>query len=102
MRIRAAALVVVLPSLLGIGVGDAKEQQKPSCCFTNPYYAGVCEVRPARDETCASILAYLNNPNDAGKNYCGNTQVRGGWTQARCKAPRAGTRPGTTSQPSAP
>jgi len=56
-----------------------------SCCFTNPRYSGVCVIEPGADETCASILAYLNNPNSQGKSYCGSTSVRGGWRQAPCK-----------------
>jgi hypothetical protein len=61
------------------GIGGAG-----SCCFTNPRFNGVCQVVPAGDETCASILGYLNNPNSVGKTYCGNTQVRGGWAQIDC------------------
>lgn len=54
------------------------------CCFTNPSYSGVCQVQPAKDETCASILSYLNNPMSAGKAYCDSTPVRGGWRQVAC------------------
>jgi len=61
--------------------GEAKEP----CCFTNPRYTGVCQVSPAEDETCSSILAYLNNPNSSGKGYCGGTSIRGGWQQASCE-----------------
>jgi hypothetical protein len=55
------------------------------CCYTNPRWSGVCEVRPSRDETCASILEYLNNPRSAGKTYCGATDVRGGWEPVVCE-----------------
>jgi hypothetical protein len=55
------------------------------CCFTNPRHAGTCEVTPAKDETCGSILGYLNNPNSLGKTYCSNTTIRGGWTSAACE-----------------
>lgn len=55
-----------------------------SCCFANPRYTGVCVVEPGADETCASILAYLNNPQSQGKSYCESTSVRGGWRQVRC------------------
>jgi hypothetical protein len=54
------------------------------CCYTNPRYAGPCAVEPATGETCASILAYLNNPRSQGKTYCNSTNVRGGWRQVRC------------------
>jgi hypothetical protein len=54
------------------------------CCFTNPRYSGVCEVTPGPEESCASVLGYLNNPNSSGKAYCGGTTVRGGWSQVTC------------------
>jgi hypothetical protein len=54
------------------------------CCFNNPRYTGVCRVTPGADETCADILAYLNNQSSTGKTYCGNTKVRGGWSQIEC------------------
>jgi hypothetical protein len=50
----------------------------------NPRYSGTCQVTPGPDEGCADILAYLNNPNSVGKSYCGNTKVRGGWTEVDC------------------
>jgi hypothetical protein len=55
------------------------------CCYTNPAYAGVCEVRPMGDETCASILEYLNNPRSVGKTYCNSTDIRGGWEPMVCE-----------------
>ena len=61
------------------------QDPRPHCCFTNPRYAGPCEVEPAKDETCASILEYLNNPQSQGKAYCGNTSVRGGWKLEPCE-----------------
>jgi len=59
-------------------------QQEP-CCFENPRFTGTCQVTPGAEESCADILAYLNNPNSVGKSYCGNTKVRGGWTQVECE-----------------
>jgi hypothetical protein len=66
---------------------DEKETatQQEACCFENPRYTGTCQVTPGPEETCGDILAYLNNPNSVGKTYCGNTKVRGGWTQVVCK-----------------
>lgn len=58
-------------------------QQEP-CCFENPRFTGTCQVTPGPEESCSDILAYLNNPNSVGKSYCGNTKVRGGWTQVDC------------------
>jgi hypothetical protein len=85
-RVRLAVLGAVLAMLLGTrpSVLGAAETPK-TCCFANPEYAGVCEVQPAEDETCAGILAYLNNPSSAGKSYCNSTQIRSGWTRVTCK-----------------
>jgi hypothetical protein len=63
----------------------SQSEPKEPCCFQNPGYAGTCKVVPAGDETCASILAYLNNPLAEGKSYCGGTTVRQGWTRVRCE-----------------
>lgn len=60
------------------------------CCFTNPRYVGTCDVQPATDETCVSILGYLNNPQSQGKTYCGNTSVRGDWKAASCETKPSG------------
>jgi hypothetical protein len=69
-----------------------------SCCFTNPQYTGKCVVQPAAGETCASILGYLNNPQAQGKNYCGNTTVRGGWTEVDCAEKKSGPVPGANDR----
>ncbi len=58
---------------------------KDPCCFTNARFTGVCKVAPGDDESCSSILAYLNNQASVGKSYCGNSTVRGGWTVVDCK-----------------
>jgi len=55
------------------------------CCYTHPQWSGVCAVRPARDETCASILDYLNDPRTTGKTYCSSTDIRGGWKPVTCE-----------------
>lgn len=60
-------------------------QQSP-CCFENPRYSGTCKATPGEDESCGSILGYLNNPNSVGKDYCGNTTIRGGWSQVECES----------------
>jgi hypothetical protein len=65
---------------------DADNQDpRPHCCFTNARYVGTCEVEPAKDETCASILAYLNDPQSQAKAYCNRTNVRGGWKEVPCE-----------------
>jgi hypothetical protein len=89
----ARAMITVLVCALCIpgfiAAAEAEEavtatEQEP-CCFENPRYSGTCQVSPAPEETCSDILAYLNNPNSVGKNYCGNTKVRGGWSQVTCE-----------------
>jgi hypothetical protein len=91
---RTARVVVLLAVVVGIGLaatsmladaGWVSTAADERCCFTNPRYTGVCVVTPAEDESCGSILAYLNNPNSVGKPYCGGTTIRGGWAQVECK-----------------
>ena len=88
-RERALLLAAVGAALtLALSAPPAEERvQSPTepCCFRNPAYAGTCKVQPAEDETCASILAYLNNPMAEGKSYCGGTTVRQGWTLVSCE-----------------
>ena len=62
---------------------------RADCCFSNRAFSGVCAEKPQEDETCATILAYLNNPQSQGKAYCGKTTIRGGWQQTACEAPQA-------------
>jgi hypothetical protein len=66
--------------------GIATPDPKAPCCFTNPRYAGTCVVTPTGDETCASILDYLNDQRSAGKTYCASTEIRGGWRPIQCTA----------------
>jgi hypothetical protein len=89
----AAALCLALSAFLEGGSVTARPScadaqavadAKRTCCFTNPQYSGVCAAEPGKDETCVSILEYLNNPRSQGKTYCENTSIRGGWKQAEC------------------
>jgi len=80
----AAALATALAGLTTAQLADGKDP-RPHCCFTNPRYVGTCEVEPSKDETCASVLEYLNNPQSQGKAYCGSTSIRGGWKSALCE-----------------
>jgi hypothetical protein len=68
----------------------SEEPEARQCCFTNPAYVGVCVVQPTEKETCASILAYLNDQRSQGKSYCDSTVVRGGWQQVPCRTPSPG------------
>jgi hypothetical protein len=63
----------------------AMDEAPARCCFTNPGYTGTCEVQPGKDESCGQILDYLNNLLAHGKNYCLNTDIRGGWKQVDCE-----------------
>ena len=63
--------------------GGVTEQSESTCCFTHPSHTGTCSVQPAEDETCADILAYLNNPMAQGKNYCGGTKIRAAGSESR-------------------
>jgi curli biogenesis system outer membrane secretion channel CsgG len=85
----AAALgffaVAATAPLAGAAQSAGAQDPRPHCCYTNPRYVGTCDVEPAKDETCASILEYLNNPQSQGKSYCGSTNVRGGWKQTPCE-----------------
>jgi len=85
--VRIAAMGAALALLMGTrpSVRAAEETKRAPCCFVNPRYSGACQVEPSDDETCASILAYLNNPSSSGKSYCSNTEIRQGWTRAKCK-----------------
>jgi len=76
-----------LAGLLLIAASASGTDDPPSrkCCFTNPRYTGTCEVVPAKDETCAQILEYLNNPMSQGKSYCGSTSIRGDWRSVACE-----------------
>jgi hypothetical protein len=80
----APAPAAAAPS--GAFAAVAQEPPPTKCCFTNPRYAGTCEVEPAKDESCGRILGYLNNPMSQGKSYCGNTAIRGGWQSVACDA----------------
>jgi len=71
-------------------VPGSEEPEARRCCFTNPAYVGVCVVQPAEKETCASILAYLNDQRTQGKSYCDSTVIRGGWQQVPCRTPSPG------------
>jgi len=82
-----AFICAICLSAVGMASDDAASQtatQEEPCCFENPRFSGTCQVTPGPEESCADILAYLNNPNSVGKSYCGNTKVRGGWTQVDC------------------
>jgi len=73
-------------SVLLLGAAPLQENAATTqCCFTNRAYNGVCQVTPAKGETCASILKYLNTAGTVGKTYCGNTRIRGGWRSVSCR-----------------
>ncbi len=63
-----------------------------TCCYSNPRFSGQCEVTLGADEKCSDVLTYLNTQNSVGKNYCGNTTIRGGWTPVTCEESEAADR----------
>jgi len=71
---------VMLLSMLAAG-GEPDDSGKDlPCCFRHRSWTGQCVV-VAEKEQCRDILLYLNDPRSAGKTYCRNTTLRGGWTQ---------------------
>ena len=78
-------LALVFYFLVSFTTTDGTALKPEDCCFVHPNYSGVCVVQPAEGETCSSILAYLNSPGTAGKAYCGNSPIRGGWAQVACQ-----------------
>ena len=88
----SAATFALVSAAAGLEPGSALQEAtpapRPQCCYTNPRYAGVCAVEAERSETCASIRAYLNNPQSQGNTYCVSTSVRGGWKQVKCATTR--------------
>jgi hypothetical protein len=76
-------LSVVLAITAAAAAATPGKEPSP-CCFTHPGYVGVCSVVPAEKESCADILAYLNNFHSVGKTYCNNTRIRTNWTNVPC------------------
>jgi len=92
--VAAVATTVALGVLVAAVPSQAADAPKP-CCFTNERYSGTCTVVPGKDETCDSILAYLNNPSSSGRTYCGGTTIRGGWSQVDCNPGKAAAQKST-------
>lgn len=91
MRLRIAITMVVLGCVASLVGADTVETTVATtadtgpCCFENPRFSGTCQVTPGPDESCGDVLSYLNTPNSVGKGYCGNTPIRGGWSQVPCE-----------------
>ncbi len=86
MKILAGICVALLLILVFVppGAGAKDKDDKQPCCFTNEAYEGVCQVTPGEEETCDTILKYLNTPDTVDKTYCGESRIRGGWQQTAC------------------
>lgn len=84
MKRTVAVGILALVCALVIMASAGDESQQETCCFTHPNYSGTCEVTPGEDETCQSVLQYLNTPMSQGKTYCGGTELRGSWELATC------------------
>ena len=78
-----STLSLVFAAAAAVALAQSAQAQD-ACCFNNFRFAGGCQVRPTGGESCASILAYLNSYDGVGREYCGNTTVRGGWSQVSC------------------
>jgi hypothetical protein len=81
----ARAAETASPRAVCTAASTPSADSHPPCCFTNRAFVGVCSVQPAEKETCGSILEYLNDPQSQGRDYCGNTTIRGGWAQVDCE-----------------
>jgi hypothetical protein len=102
---RATGIGVVLLLAAATGAaqtisGQVQTSEGGRCCLTNFRYSGICEVSVGSGESCGGALSYLNNFQSAGRQYCGNTIIRGGWTLSRCDAPGSGAHvPSSTIDP---
>jgi len=97
--IRSACSAVAISAMLEVAAAVASAQTISGqvergdggrCCLTNFRYSGICEVSVGSGESCGDVLSYLNNFQSAGRQYCGNTIIRGGWTLSQCDAPGSG------------
>jgi hypothetical protein len=81
----AAAVVAALAASAASGTGNGERDESASCCVANPRFAGICKVELGPEESCADVLAYLNNAASTGRTYCGGTPIRMGWKQVECQ-----------------
>jgi len=86
LALAAGVLMLTAAAPAGAQVRSGQVQRGGSdvCCLTNFRFTGPCEVTVGAGESCSDVLAYLNNFLAAGRQYCGNTIIRGGWTLVRC------------------
>jgi len=96
-RFVAAIATVIVVGALVVAASGRGAGAPSLCCFTNDRYTGTCTVVPGKDETCESILIYLNTPNSVGRTYCGGTMARGGWVQVDCDAGKSAAQESTAS-----
>jgi hypothetical protein len=88
MILLAAVAVVGAVAAVASPTSPAADEKR-SCCVANPRHAGICKVVLGPEETCRDVLEYLNNAASAGRTYCGNTSVRGGWKEVECQEANA-------------
>ena len=77
--------------------GEVQPGSATKCCLTNFRYTGACEATPGPGESCRDVLGYLNNLSSGGRQYCGNTIIRGGWTLVPCDGAGGGVWASPTS-----
>ena len=99
--VAVGAVLVVASATAGAQTlsGEVQQGSATKCCLTNFRYTGACEATPGPGESCRDVLAYLNNLSSAGRQYCGNTIIRGGWTLVPCDGAGGGVSasPGTVT-----
>ncbi|MCI0417461.1 hypothetical protein L0222_32245 [bacterium] len=78
-------LIFLLPGFLGSQETEEQPEAAAACCFQHDGYQGNCVVTPTDEESCESILEYLNTPGKVGKAYCNGSKLRGGWKQVACE-----------------
>ena len=61
-------MVLILSGGACLTLASAATQERDKCCYTHPNFSGTCEVTLGDEETCQSVLQYLNTPNSLGKN----------------------------------
>lgn len=82
--------LVALSGILKAQTEDPAPTASATCCYTNSAFVGVCKITADADDTCDTILAYLNTPGTVGKSYCGGSKIRGGWKQVDCPSSNGG------------
>ena len=95
----ALALAAAATATAQTRSGQVQRGDSGVCCINNFRFTGPCQVTLGPGESCGDVLSYLNSLNSAGRGYCGNTIIRGGWTLGHCDGGGGGvyTSPGNVT-----